>query len=345
MRWVWRRGDSRLATQAHWARLDRPTQEDTMADDITKRIAPFIKPFQVTPGSHVKLAKDFDPAFKAGIEKKKDGVGLLDDGIAILADYQQRLAADATRGVVVVLQALDAAGKDGTIRHVMSGVNPQGVRVESFKVPSAAQLDQDYLRRYQKRLPARGEIGIFNRSHYEEVLVVRVHPENLVAQKLPPDAEHHVWKHRYHAINEWERYLTDNGFRIVKLFLNLSKEEQRRRFLRRIDLPEHNWKFSGHDLQERRHWDAYQDAFSEMFTHTSTEWAPWYVIPADRKWFARVAAAAVIAQALVDIDPRYPVLADDALRDLAAAKRELEDEAPDGAPADPFEAPAMERAA
>lgn len=317
-----------------------------MADDITKRIAGFIEPFQVTPGSHVKLAKDFDPALNAGIEKKKDGLGLLNDGIAILADYQQRLAAEATRGVVVVLQALDAAGKDGTIRHVMSGVNPQGVRVESFKVPSAAQLDEDYLRRYQKRLPARGEIGIFNRSHYEEVLVVRVHPDNLVAQKLSPDTRgHNVWKHRYHAINQWERYLTENGFRIVKLFLNLSKEEQRRRFLRRIDLPEHNWKFSGHDVQERRHWDAYQDAFSEMFTHTSTEWAPWYVIPADRKWFARVAAAAVIAQALIDIDPRYPVLGDDALRDLQAAKRELEDEAPDGAAADPFEASPMERAA
>jgi polyphosphate kinase 2 (PPK2 family) len=178
------------------------------------------------------------------------------------------------------------------------------------------------------------------------VLVVRVHPENLVAQKLPPEArEHHVWKHRYRAINEWERYLTENGFRIVKLFLNLSKEEQRTRFLRRIDLPEHNWKFSSHDVQERRHWDAYQDAFSEMFTHTSTEWAPWYVIPADRKWFARVAAAGVIAQALIDIDPRYPVLREDALRALDAAKRELEAEAPDGAPADPFDTPAAQRAA
>jgi PPK2 family polyphosphate:nucleotide phosphotransferase len=314
-----------------------------MAADMTKRIARFIEPFRVTPGSHVKLAKDFDPAFKAGIEKKKDGVELLDDGIAILADYQGRLAAQATHGVVVVLQALDAAGKDGTIRHVMSGVNPQGVRVESFKVPSAGELGQDYLRRYQERLPARGEIGIFNRSHYEEVLVVRVHPENLVAQKLPPDArEHHVWKRRYHAINEWERYLTENGFRVVKLFLNLSKEEQRRRFLRRIDLPEHNWKFSGHDVEERHYWDAYQDAFSEMFTHTSTEWAPWYVIPADRKWFARVAAAAVIANALIEIDPRYPELGDDRLRDLQATKRQLEAEAPDGAAADPFE---TERAA
>jgi PPK2 family polyphosphate:nucleotide phosphotransferase len=234
-----------------------------MPDDITKRIARFIEPFRVSPGSSVELAKHFDPAFKAGIEKKKDGVGLLNDGISLLSEYQQRLAAQATHGVVVVLQALDAAGKDGTIRHVMSGVNPQGVRVESFKVPSASELDQDYLRRYQERLPARGGIGIFNRSHYEEVLVVRVHPENLVAQKLPAETRaHQVWKNRYRAINEWERYLSDNGFRIVKLFLNLSMEEQRTRFLRRIDLPEHNWKFSSHDLQERRYWDAYQDAFS-----------------------------------------------------------------------------------
>src|SRR6201994_1144347 len=194
-----------------------------MADDMTRRIADFIEPFRVTPGSRVTLARDFDPAFKAGIDKKKDGVGLLNDGIELLSEYQQRLAAESAQGVVVVLQALDAAGKDGTIRHVMSGVNPQGVRVESFKVPSARELDQDYLRRYQERLPARGGIGIFNRSHYEEVLVVRVHPENLVAQRLPKDD--HVWAHRYHAINEWERYLTDNGFRVVKLFLNLSKEE------------------------------------------------------------------------------------------------------------------------
>ena len=313
-----------------------------MSADMTKRIARFIEPFRVTPGTNVKLAKDYDPGFKAGIDKKKDGVGLLNDGIALLSEYQQRLAAEATRGVVVVLQALDAAGKDGTIRHVMSGVNPQGVRVESFKIPSARELDQDFLRRYQERLPARGEIGIFNRSHYEEVLVVRVHPQNLVRQKLPAETrEHHVWKHRFHAINEWERYLTDNGFRVVKIFLNLSKEEQRIRFLRRLDLPEHNWKFSSHDLEERGYWDVYQHAFSEMFTHTSTEWAPWYVIPADRKWFARVAAGAVIANALIELDPRYPTLDEDALRDLQEAKRRLEADAPDGAAPDPFEAAAV----
>ena len=309
-----------------------------MADDMTKRIASFIEPFRVRPGSKVNLARDFDPAFKGGIQKKKDGVGLLNDGITLLSEYQERLAAQTTNGVVVVLQALDAAGKDGTIRHVMSGVNPQGVRVESFKVPSAHELDQDYLRRYQQRLPRRGEIGIFNRSHYEEVLVVRVHREDLAKEHLR--SKHHVWKHRYQAINDWERYLTDNGFRVVKLFLNLSKEEQRVRFLRRIDLPEHNWKFSSHDLQERRYWDAYQDAFSEMFTHTSTEWAPWHIIPADRKWFARVAAGAVIATALIELDPHYPKLGDDALRDLQEAKRQLEADAPDGAAADPFEAAA-----
>jgi polyphosphate kinase 2 (PPK2 family) len=170
------------------------------------------------------------------------------------------------------------------------------------------------------------------------VLVVRVHPEHLVHANLPADSRrHHVRKRRYHAINEWARYLGDNGFRVVKVFLNLSKEEQRRRFLRRIHLPEHNWKFSAADLRERRHWDAYQDAFSEMFSHTSTDWAPWYVIPADRKWFARVAAAAVIANALIEIDPRYPELGDEARRELEAAKRELEADAPAGPAPDPFE--------
>jgi PPK2 family polyphosphate:nucleotide phosphotransferase len=312
------------------------------SDEIAKRIARFIEPFRVSPGSKVNLASDFDPGFKGGIEKKQDGVDLLRQGIELLANYQARLAAQDTYGVLVVLQALDAAGKDGTIRHVMSGLNPQGVRVESFKLPSARELDQDFLRRYQERLPLRGEIGIFNRSHYEEVLVVRVHPENLLRQQLPAEArDHHVWAHRYDAINNWERYLSDNGFRIVKLFLNLSREEQRVRFLRRIDLPDHNWKFSSHDVEERQSWDAYQEAFSEMFSHTSTTWAPWHVIPADRKWFAGAGAAAVIANALIEIDPQYPRLGDDALNDLERAKLELEAEAPSGATADPFETPRL----
>jgi PPK2 family polyphosphate:nucleotide phosphotransferase len=313
-----------------------------MTDDISKRIAAFIEPFRVSPGSSVKLARDFDPGFKAGIDKKKHGMHLLQEGIELLTEYQARLAAQDEYGVLVVLQALDAAGKDGTIRHVMSGLNSQGVRVESFKVPSEQELNQDFLRRYQKRLPSRGEIGIFNRSHYEEVLVVRVHPENLLRQKLPVETrEQHIWRRRYDAINAWERYLSDNGFRIVKLFLNVSQEEQRVRFLRRIDLPDHNWKFSSHDVEERRFWDDYQEAFSEMFSHTSTAWAPWYVIPADRKWFARIAAAAVIAHALIEIDPQYPRLSGDAMHDLEVAKLQLEAEAPSGAAADPFEA--MER--
>ena len=216
-----------------------------------KRLEEFIAPFRVEPGSKVKLSKDFDPGFKAGIKKKKDGVALLEEGVTLLSEYQERLAAQDTWGVLVVLQALDAAGKDGTIRHVMSGVNPQGVAVHSFKVPSSEELDHDFLWRYARRLPARGEIGIFNRSHYEEVLVVRVHPEVLARQKLPRSPKRDLWKRRYREINDWERYLTENGIRVVKLFLNLSKEEQRTRFLRRIDLPDHNWKFSAADVRER----------------------------------------------------------------------------------------------
>jgi PPK2 family polyphosphate:nucleotide phosphotransferase len=303
-----------------------------------KRVAEFIEPFRVEPGSKVSLAKDFDPAFKAGVSKKKEGVALLAEGVRLLSEYQTRLAAQGTWGVLVILQALDAAGKDGTIRHVMSGVNPQGVRVHSFKVPSAEELDHDFLWRYARRLPGRGEIGIFNRSHYEEVLVVRVHPENLDRQRLPKAAKKaDIWRRRYRAINDWERYLAENGFRIVKLFLNLSKEEQRIRFLRRLDLPDRNWKFSAADVHEREFWDDYQRAFSEMLSKTSTEWAPWHVIPADRKWFARVGAAAVLVQALMDIDPRFPTVSDEQRRGLAEAKRTLEAQAPHGVAPDPFE--------
>ncbi len=308
-----------------------------MADQRRDRIAKSIAPLLVKPGSSVVLERDFDPAFKTRVKKKKQGVKLLREGVELLTEYQARLAAQDSHGVLVVLQALDAAGKDGTIRHVMSGVNPQGVSVHSFKVPSAEELSHDFLWRYQQRLPARGEIGIFNRSHYEEVLVVRVHPENLDRQKMPPEAKRKdVWERRYREINDWEHYLVDNGFRIVKLFLNLSKEEQRIRFLRRCDLPEHNWKFSASDVREREHWEDYQDAFSEMLSHTSTPWAPWYVIPADRKWFARLAAAAVLANTLMEIDPQFPVVEADVRRRLAQVKAELEAKAPDGAAPDPF---------
>lgn len=310
-----------------------------MADERARRIAKLIKPLRVKPGSKVDLGRDFDPGYKADYLKKKDGTELLKTGIAMLADYQARLAAQDTYGVLVCLQALDAGGKDGTIRHVMSGVNPQGVRVSGFKVPSAEELNHDYLWRYARRLPARGEIGIFNRSHYEEVLVVRVHPENLDRQKLPREAKgKRVWDRRYREINDWERYLSDNGFKVVKLFLNLSKEEQRIRFLKRIDRPEKNWKFSSADARERHRWDDYQTAFSEMLSATSTDWAPWYVIPADRKWFARICAAAVLVHTLIELDPRYPRIDAAARQALVAAKGELEAEAPDGAAADPYAA-------
>jgi PPK2 family polyphosphate:nucleotide phosphotransferase len=313
-----------------------------MADQLSgrrrARLAEFIEPFRVAPGRKVRLAKDFDPAFRGGLHKKKQGVELLEEGVALLSEYQARLAAQDSWGVLVVLQALDTAGKDGTIRHVMSGVNPQGVAVHSFKVPSAEELDHDYLWRYAQRLPARGEIGIFNRSHYEEVLAVRVHPENLDRQKLPAKARRGgMWKRRYREINDWERYLTDNGFRIVKLCLNLSKEEQRSRLLRRIDLPDHNWKFSSADITERALWEDYQHALSEMLSHTSTEWAPWHVVPADRKWFARIATACVLASALIEIDPHYPEVNAPQRRALQAVKQQLVAEAPKGAAPDPNE--------
>jgi PPK2 family polyphosphate:nucleotide phosphotransferase len=303
-----------------------------------KRIPGYARLFRVKPGSKVQLGRDFDPRFKADVVRKKEGAELLRRGVALLADYQARLAAQDTHGVLVCLQALDAGGKDGTIRHVMSGVNPQGVAVHSFKVPSAEELDHDYLWRYARRLPERGQIAIFNRSHYEEVAVVRVHPENLDRQKLPPESKAPgIWERRYREINNWERYLTENGIRVVKLFLNLSKEEQRTRFLKRLDLPEKNWKFSSHDIAERERWDDYQAAFSEMLSHTSTKWAPWYVIPADRKWFARIASAVVLANALIELDPQYPTVGSAARKELAKAKAALLAQAPEGAPADPFE--------
>jgi PPK2 family polyphosphate:nucleotide phosphotransferase len=304
-----------------------------VSDQLTRRrlrrLTDFIEPFRVTPGEKVRLGRDFDPAFKAGIKKKRQGVALLQEGVELLTAYQARLAAQDTWGVLMVLQAMDTAGKDGTIRHVMSGVNPQGVAVHSFKVPSAEELDHDFLWRYARRLPGRGDIGIFNRSHYEEVLVVRVHQEYLDRERLPPTAKSaKVWKRRYREINDWERYLSDNGFKVVKLFLNLSKEEQRLRLLRRIDLPDHNWKFSEADFLERGLWSEYQHAISEMLSHTSTDWAPWWVIPADRKWFARIAAASVLVHALIDIDPDYPKVSSEQRNALLTVRERLEAEAP-----------------
>jgi PPK2 family polyphosphate:nucleotide phosphotransferase len=310
-----------------------------VADRTAQPITDLIKPLRVPPGTKITLEKDFDPGYKAGFLHKKDGARLLRQGVELVAEYQTRLAAQSTYGLLIVIQAMDAGGKDGTIRHVMSGVNPQGVTVHGFKVPSAEELGHDFLWRYARQLPARGEIGIFNRSHYEEVLVVRVHPENLERQRLPPPAlAKGVWRRRFREINDWERYLSDNGFKIVKLMLNLSRQEQRARFLERLDRPDKNWKFSASDIAERQFWDDYQRAYSKMLSHTSTHWAPWHVIPADHKWFARICVSAIIAQALMEINPQYPQLSDEAKRELAAARKALEAQAPRGAGTGPVQA-------
>ena len=291
-------------------------------------VADFIAPFKVKPGSKVRLPRDFSPSNRGSFLKKADGEALLAVGVQLLSEYQEKLAAQNQYGLLVVLQAMDAAGKDGTIRHVMSGVNPQGVKVTSFKAPSAEELDHDYLWRAAKALPARGEIGIFNRSYYEEVLIARVHPQILERQHLPKEARGpDVWKLRYRQMNDWERYLVENGFRVVKIFLNVSHDEQRKRLLRRIDDPSRNWKFEPADLEERRFWDDYQKAYSEMLSATSTEIAPWYVVPADAKWFARMSAAAIIVDALLKIDPHFPEARPEVLQKLpeyrAALTREM----------------------
>ena len=301
-----------------------------MPDQRFARIHELIEPLTVKPGSKVRLPGDFDPRYTGSV-KKEQATELLQQGVEWLSEFQARLAAQDTWSLLVIFQAMDAAGKDGTIRHVMSGVNPQGVEVTSFKVPSELERDHDYLWRTALRLPARGMIGIFNRSYYEEVLVVRVHPQILDGQKMPPSSKSKdVWQRRFREINDWERYLTDNGTKIVKLFLNVSKDEQKQRFLDRIEEPESNWKFSASDARERVHWDEYQAAFADMLSNTSTPWAPWHVIPADRKWFMRLSAAAVILDALMELDPKWPEPTAEAREEMRKAKAELLAE--DGAP-------------
>jgi PPK2 family polyphosphate:nucleotide phosphotransferase len=310
-----------------------------MPDPTIDQFVKLIEHLRVAPGKKVDLARDYDCGFKAGWARKRDGKQLLELGVTMLTEYQERLAAEGAQALLVVLQGIDAAGKDGTIRHVMSGVNPQGVTVRSFKVPSDEELRHDFLWRYQCALPGRGQIGLFNRSHYEDVLVVRVHPDLLDRRTRQGSGRpEELWVRRYEDINAWERHLTGNGYKVVKLFLNLSKEEQRTRFLKRIDLAEKNWKLSPADVREREHWDDYQHAFSQMLSHTSTEWAPWHVIPADRKWFARIAVGAVIVQALTELDPQYPSLTNEDRTALGEARATLVAQAPTGAPADPFKA-------
>ncbi len=280
-----------------------------------------IDPLRVPPGTPVRLSRDHDPASTGGLRRRHAGARL-EEGVQLLAEYQDKLAAQNALGLLVVLQGLDASGKDGTIKHVMSGVNPQGVEVRSFKQPSAAELEHDFLWRCQAALPARGRIGIFNRSHYEEVLVVRVHPGLLAAEGLPK-AQRDIWERRYRDINRWEEYLAGNGIHVVKILLNLSRQEQAKRFLKRIDHPEKNWKFSPSDVAERHHWAQYQRAFDAMLSATSTRWAPWYVVPADHKWFARLATAAIVVQNLRAMNPAYPAADPEAAGQMAQARAEL----------------------
>ncbi|MGO9453375.1 MAG: polyphosphate kinase 2 family protein [Candidatus Binataceae bacterium] len=292
-----------------------------------KRVERLKQSLVVPPGKKISLRKDYDPAFMPSPLKEKEMKQLLAEGVELLAEYQDRLYARGEYAILIVLQAADAAGKDGTIKHVMSGVNPQGCDVHSFKKPSAEELSHDYLWRCALRLPERGKITIFNRSYYEEVLVARVHPEILDVQKLPPEwKDEKIWKRRFEEINGFERYLFENGIIVLKFFLNLSRREQKRRFLERIDRPEKNWKFSTSDADERKFWKEYRDAYEDCLNHTSTRWAPWYVIPADFKPFSRIAVSGVIIKTLSDLDLQYPKVGKRRRAELVKIRRVLEAE-------------------
>jgi PPK2 family polyphosphate:nucleotide phosphotransferase len=303
--------------------------EAWVEEEPRMKLEKLIKRYRVKPGKKVNLRKDFDPGDTAGYQRET-ATELLEKGVQWLAEQQDKLYAENTRSLLIILQAMDAAGKDGTIKHVMSGLNPQGCQVYSFKAPSSEELDHDYLWRSFKALPARGHIGIFNRSYYEEVLIARVHPEILARQQLPPELKDgDVWQRRFDHINAFEKYLVENGIYPVKIFLNVSHEEQRKRFLERIDRPEKNWKLSARDAEERQYWGKYMDAFEDVFTHTSTEWAPWHVLPADNKWFTRIAAAALIAHKLLELKPQYPTVSEAQQQELQRVKAMLLNE--DGA--------------
>jgi PPK2 family polyphosphate:nucleotide phosphotransferase len=294
-------------------------------DDVEKRWEDLLARYRVTKGRKFRL-EDCDPADTHGMknESKQEAKELLQRGVELLAEYQDKLYAQDRWAILLVFQAMDAAGKDSTIKHVMSGVNPQGCEVYSFKAPSSEELDHDFLWRCMPCLPNRGHIGIFNRSYYEEVLVVRVHPEILAAQKLPPEiVTKHIWEERCEDIANFERYLARQGTVIRKFFLHVSQKEQKRRFLERLDEPEKNWKFSAADVKERRYWNDYMAAYEKMIRATAAPHAPWYVVPADNKWFTRLVVAAAVVKTLDDLDLHYPEIGKKQRAELAAARAAL----------------------
>ena len=300
---------------------------------VIKRAREFAEPFRVAHGKKFRL-KDISPAdtLGHGSEDKpraKEGLAL---GVQALAELQGRLYAENKWALLLIYQAMDAAGKDGAIKHVMSGVNPQGCQVFSFKAPSAEELDHDYLWRCMKVLPNRGQIGIFNRSYYEETLVVRVHPEFLAKERVPPQLlfTKRLWDQRYEDIRNFEQYLANNGVVVRKFFLHLSRKEQKRRFLERIDNADKNWKFSASDAAEREHWDDYMEAYEDMIRHTATPAAPWYVVPADNKWFSRIVVAAAVIQTLTSLDLKYPEVGPEKLKELAGVRKLLVKKSPRG---------------
>jgi PPK2 family polyphosphate:nucleotide phosphotransferase len=292
---------------------------------IIERARPFSSPFRVESGRRFRLSR-IDPAetLDLGSEDKPRAKEMLAIGIEALAQLQDMLYAQDRWAVLLIFQAMDAAGKDGAIKHVMSGINPQGCQVYSFKAPTTEDLDHDYLWRCTKNLPERGRIGIFNRSYYEETLVVRVHPELLAAQKIPPAlVTKKVWQQRFEDIRNLERYLGRNGVAICKFFLHVSKKEQKKRFLERLDDLDKNWKFSAADVRERQHWNGYMAAYEDVIRNTATEAAPWYAVPADNKWFTRVVVCAAVIETLARLDLAYPRIGKDKRAELAKARRML----------------------
>jgi PPK2 family polyphosphate:nucleotide phosphotransferase len=293
-----------------------------------ERVEKFIRPYRVTKGKDFRL-KDHDPADTGRLtsEDKDEAKQVLAEGIEWMAEQQDMLYAQDHWGLLLVFQAMDAAGKDSAIKHVTSGINPQGCSVRAFKQPSTEELDHDFLWRYHQHIPARGQIGIFNRSYYEELLVVRVHEEFLQTQKIPPERiGKKIWDERYEDIRNFESYLDRNGVVIVKFFLNVSKAEQKRRFLARLDEPEKNWKFAAADVDERQHWRDYMKAYEDTIRETATPESPWYVVPADNKWFSRLVVAGAMVDALANLGLHYPVVDDAKRKALAGARKRLEAE-------------------